>query len=646
MRHDIDVKVNADTSDYRAAMAELGKASGLGKLGGVLGGVGRAVAGVSLAAGAAAAGIGVASVGIAGSLQQSAGAVATVFKAGADDMARFADGAAESVGLAEGSYNELATVLGTQLKNGGTAMDDLAAKTDGLIGHGADLASMFGGTTADAVSALSSALKGERDPIERYGVSLTQARIDAKAAELGFSKVGGALTAQGTQAATLALIMEQTADASGNFARESGTWQGTIQRGKAILTDIAGTVGTAVLPMLTSLATTVVDNLEPAFARVSAYTTTTLLPALTELGGWVRGTLLPAMVELGGWLNTNVVPVLVLLAGVVTDQLIPAVVAVAGWVQRSTGWLIPLAAAVLAGVAAFQLWTGAIRLWSLITKAAAVTQALLNAVMAANPILLVVIVLAALVAALVVAWRTNERFRRVVTGAWQAVSSAARAGGRWFMDTCRAIGSAAAGAWRSISGAFTALPARFASWFGSARTNATNALTGLITTVAGLPGRITGALGNLAGLLFGAGADVVRGLINGLGSMLSKVQDKAREIANAVTSAAKNALGMKSPSRVFATIGRDTVAGLELGLARNLDKVRDAGADLAGALSGAASGGMPDLAAMAGGVTSPGGAGVMNVTLNVTATPGTDRARLGAEMTDILRTFARRGGRR
>lgn len=43
-------------------------------------------------------------------------------------MKQFAAQAATSVGLTKNEYNELATVLGTQLKNGGTAMSELGGK--------------------------------------------------------------------------------------------------------------------------------------------------------------------------------------------------------------------------------------------------------------------------------------------------------------------------------------------------------------------------------------------------------------------------------------------------------------------------------------------------------------------------------------
>ena len=51
----------------------------------------------------------------------------------------------------------------------------------------------------------------------------------------------------------------------------------------------------------------------------------------------------------------------------------------------------------------------------------AVSQGILNAVMEANPIVLIVSLIAGLIAALVAAYNTNEDFRNIVNGAWEAV---------------------------------------------------------------------------------------------------------------------------------------------------------------------------------------------------------------------------------
>lgn len=248
-------------SDARNAVQGMNKASSaVGKFVKVAGAAAVAAAGAALVK------YGLDAVNMAGDLEQSVGAIDTVFKGSAAQMHAWAKSAANDVGLTANEYNELGTLIGTQLKNGGTAMDQLAPKTNNLIALGADLSSMFGGTSKEAIEALSSALKGERDPIERYGVSLNQAKIDAEAAALGFEKVGGALSSEASQAATLSLIMKQTADAHGNFAKEASTLQGQQQRMSAGWKNIQTTLGGLLLPALTALYSFINTNILPVFA--------------------------------------------------------------------------------------------------------------------------------------------------------------------------------------------------------------------------------------------------------------------------------------------------------------------------------------------------------------------------------------------
>lgn len=274
--------------DLDPAMASSGKAGG-SKLASSL----KAAAGPLFAiAGTVAVGAFIKSaIAKAGDLEQSMGAIDTVFKNNSAQVHEWAKGAAMSVGLARNEYNELATLISTQLKNAGTAMDDLGPKTNNLIGLGADLASMFGGTSREAIEAISSALKGERDPIERYGVSLKQATIDAKAAELGFSKVGGTLSNEANAAATLALIMEQTADAHGNFAKEAGTYQGVLQRLSASWENVSSSIGTFFLPFATAAASVLLGMMPTlqGFAGHLASVGAALSAAFEKGGGGVDG---------------------------------------------------------------------------------------------------------------------------------------------------------------------------------------------------------------------------------------------------------------------------------------------------------------------------------------------------------------------
>ncbi len=191
-------------------------------------------------------------IAAAGDLQQSIGAIETVFKGSSGQMLDWSKQASMAVGLTANQYNTLGTLIGSQLKNAGIPMDQLAGKTNELITQGADMASMFGGTTTEAVEALSSALKGEMDPIERYGVTLNAAAVEAEAAAMGASKVGGQYDDTAKKAAILSLITKQTADAHGNFAKEASTYSGQLERMKAGWGNITAAMGSAFLPVLTS----------------------------------------------------------------------------------------------------------------------------------------------------------------------------------------------------------------------------------------------------------------------------------------------------------------------------------------------------------------------------------------------------------
>jgi len=244
-----------------------------------------------------------------------------------------------------------------------------------------------------AVGALSSALKGERDPIERYGVSLKQASIDAKAAELGFTKVGGSFDNEAQQAATLALIMEQTADAHGAFAREGDTLSHQIQVLKAHMGDFAAKAGTLVLPAVTALASAAIEH---------------LVPAMEQLTTWARDVAVPALQAFADQFTANVVPKVKAVAEVFQTQVMPRLQAFIAWISTTAPPVLqaflsfferfgPAIAAAAGVIAAFVAGFQAFAKVKAIIEASKVAWAALNAVMAANPIVLVIAAIAALV---------------------------------------------------------------------------------------------------------------------------------------------------------------------------------------------------------------------------------------------------------
>lgn len=185
--------------------------------------------------------------------QQAFGAVDTVFGKSAGKVKDWADAAATAVGLSKSDYAELASTLGASLKNMGVPMDKLAGQTNDLVTLGADLAATYGGTTKDAVDALGSALRGETDPIEKYGISIKQATIAAEMAKEGTDKLTGSAATAAHTHALLALVTQQSGKAVGQFARESDSAAGSTQIASARYENMKSTLGTALLPVVASL---------------------------------------------------------------------------------------------------------------------------------------------------------------------------------------------------------------------------------------------------------------------------------------------------------------------------------------------------------------------------------------------------------
>jgi len=270
------LRVIADTSDAANDMRQLGQETDsfgqrAAKVAAVAAGFAAITGGIMKAAQAASA------------LEQSTGGVEAVFKSSADQIKKWADQAATSIGLSKSQYQDLATLIGSQLKNAGVAMDDLAPSTNRLIQQGADLAAMFGGTTAQAVESISAALKGERDPIEKYGITLTEAGVQAEILALGLDTSTTAAQQTAKAMATMSLITKQGGDAWGAAAREADTFAAQQQVLQAVFENTMAEIGSIFLPTLADLA--------GAFAKMAPVIATILSP-LAEVLNLVLG--LPA----------------------------------------------------------------------------------------------------------------------------------------------------------------------------------------------------------------------------------------------------------------------------------------------------------------------------------------------------------------
>lgn len=385
-------------------------------------------------------------IGGAGDIEQSIGAVESVFKGAAGEMLNFSRTASTAVGLSSNSYNELATVLGAQLKNAGVSLDEIGSKTNGLITTGADLSSMFGGTAADAVGALSSALKGEMDPIEKYGITLNEAALKAQAMSMGLLKpikdagkievatgkmelaqrkyndavaksgkdsdqalaakntltaaqnafdtaTTGSLPALDSQTkaiAVMAAIEKQSADAKGNFAKEEDTFSHKQQVAAAQWEDLSTKIGGI------------------------------FLPAATAAFGFIGDKALPILDEIIGGLKAFGAAFTSADDDITSTGFAGEMEKFGHIVRDNIGWITALGAGVIA-------YAGAMKTMLIINAVKraldgmTVAQWALNVAMRANPIGIVVGILAALVVGVIVAYNKIGWFKDFVDGSLKAI---------------------------------------------------------------------------------------------------------------------------------------------------------------------------------------------------------------------------------
>lgn len=252
MARQIVVEIIGDHSNFSGSLRGAGQDAG--RFGNVVTGIGQGIGqGVARGMGMAVTAVGdfvTGSINAASSLEQSQGAVQSVFGESASIITDFGRTAAENYGLSMTQVNESGAVLGAMLQGLGFSADESAGHVITLTERAADMAATFGGTTADALSAIGSLMRGERDPIEQFGVSIRQADVDAALLAQGLDHLTGAARTEAEAMAVMDLMMQDTASSSGAFARESDTMAGSQARAQAKFENVSAALGTKLLPIM------------------------------------------------------------------------------------------------------------------------------------------------------------------------------------------------------------------------------------------------------------------------------------------------------------------------------------------------------------------------------------------------------------
>lgn len=195
----------------------------------------------------------------ASDFQESTSKVNVVFGKASKSIKDFAATAATSLGQSKQSVLDAAGVFGTFGKAAGLAGDDLALFTTDFVTLSTDLASFNNTTPEEAITAIGAALRGESEPLRRYGVLLNDAVLKQEAMTLGIYDGKGALTAQQKVLAAQAAIYKQTGDAQGDFLRTSDGLANSQRTLGAIFKNVQIELGTKLLPAIQEFSNSLVE---------------------------------------------------------------------------------------------------------------------------------------------------------------------------------------------------------------------------------------------------------------------------------------------------------------------------------------------------------------------------------------------------
>lgn len=198
--------------------------------------------------------------------------------------------------------------------------------------------------------------------------------------------------------------------------------------------------------------------------------------------------------------------------------------------------------------------------WSAVTTVATAIQAAFNAVMAANPIGLIILAIAALVAGLIWFFTQTETGKKIWEDFTKFLSEAITNIGNWFKDL-----------WNGIVATFSGI----GQWFGDRVNDIKNFFSGIPGAIGGFFkdawDRVTGIFGKIGEWfskidLAQAGTDMINGLVKGISGAKDAVVNKIKEIASGALDAIKKFFGIKSPSKVMAQMGTYMMQGWSIGM--------------------------------------------------------------------------------
>lgn len=172
-----------------------------------------------------------------------------VFGSAARAVEAFGDRSAMALGLSKTAALEAASGFGQFFEGAGQAQAKAESMSETMVQLAADLASFDNLDPSDVLAKLKSGLAGEAEPLRAVGVFLNENAVKAKAMQLGLADAHGELSDGAKILARYQIILDQTKDAQGDFARTSDSLANSERRKNAELEDTQAKLGRSFTPI-------------------------------------------------------------------------------------------------------------------------------------------------------------------------------------------------------------------------------------------------------------------------------------------------------------------------------------------------------------------------------------------------------------
>lgn len=191
-------------------------------------------------------------VGLASDLEEVQNVVDVTFGQGAAQIEEFAETASTAFGLTELQTKQFSGTIGAMVKSMGLTEKEALDMSTALVGLTGDMASFYNLDHETAFEKIRSGISGETEPLKQLGINMSVANLEAYALSKGIRTAYKDMSEAEKVNLRYGYIMQQTADAQGDFVRTQDSYANQVRILQNNLDTMAANIGSALIPALTS----------------------------------------------------------------------------------------------------------------------------------------------------------------------------------------------------------------------------------------------------------------------------------------------------------------------------------------------------------------------------------------------------------